>query len=160
MDTFYLERVIGGIFVLVYVVRFIPNDPRFKAVYTTNLPLIVMGISMIAVLLTVAPIPKSQAMTAYLFFLMHALNIYKEYAKSDECDVWQVKYVFAVLLAIATALFHATTSLIPPPLPPPSSSSSQPYSSSGINTFAYDKKEVVLNDEANMKASDSPPAYE
>lgn len=157
MDTFYLERVISGIFVLVYVVRFIPNDPRFKAVYTTNLPLIVMGISMIAVLLTVAPIPKSQAMTAYLFFLMHALNIYKEYAKSDECDVWQVKYVFAVLLAIATALFHATTSLLPPP-PPPSSTSPPSSSSTGINTFAYDKKEVILNDEANLEASETPPA--
>ena len=54
-------------------------------------------------------------MSFYLFFVIHALNIYKEYAEAGSVDgadhVWQVKYVFVVLLAIAASIFHASSRL-------------------------------------------------
>ena len=112
VSTFYLERVISSIFILVNNIRFIPD--KDKESYTQNLPLIAVVISIGAVILVTSPIPKPNAMSAYLFFLIHALNIYKEYAKAGEDGndhIWQVKYVFAVLLAIATALYYVTVPL-------------------------------------------------
>jgi hypothetical protein len=114
-STFYLERVIGSIFILIYSIRFIPDTD--KQLYIKNFPLFAVVISIVAMLLITSPIPKPHAMSAYLFFLMHALNIYKEYSNAGEDGndhVWQVKYVFAVLLAIATSLYHFTASLPPP----------------------------------------------
>lgn len=106
-EEFYLERVIGSLFILIYCIRFLPKTEIRK--HATNLPLVAVVVSMLAIVLVSAPIPKADALSAYLFFLMYALNIYKEYAKTG--DVWQVKYVFAVLLAIATSLYHLTTAV-------------------------------------------------
>jgi hypothetical protein len=115
VSTFYLERVIGSIFLLIYTIRFVPD--KEKDLYTKNLPLIAVVVSITAVIMITSSIPKPNAISAYLFFLMHALNIYKEYAKAGEDGydhIWQVKYVFAVLLAIATAIYHFTASFTPP----------------------------------------------
>ena len=112
-STYNLERVISSLFILIYCLRSVPDDN--KEFHTLNLPVLCCVISLVAIFLLTVPIPKPSAMTAYLFFLLHALNIYKEYAKAGTDDgtdhVWQVKYVFAVLLAIATSIFYASSQL-------------------------------------------------
>ena len=112
-----VDHIISVLFVTVYLVRAAPEKPTsWKSSLFPLLGVTAAAMAM-ALLLTLLPVPVKDAIPAYLFFTMHAVNILKEYAESEEKGgdfrTWQVPYVYALLLAIAMGTYTILSTWFP-----------------------------------------------
>lgn len=113
IPTYPLDRIVEFLFVLVYCVRYGPEEAQPAAF---DLGLICVLAYLASLLLAAAPLVVRGSMTSCLFFVLHGLNIVNEHAKAENLDprgrhTKRVPLLYAVLLCVIAALYLAATSL-------------------------------------------------